>query len=271
MNFSNKVFDISKLVLAAAVLSTSVAGCNRQASTDQAAAGTGSSAPGSSETSRVAPGSMAATTGPGSATSSAGTASTAAANNAADAVAAANNAAARTGAAAGESTGTSSGTAATGSGASGAAMALSDSQIQGILMTANTAEVDAGKLAQLKSQNTKVKEFAGSMVKEHTTVNQQVAALAKKNQTSPAESDVTKSLKDDATKASASMKAMSGTGFDKAYIDAQVADHEKVLQTIDTMLLPNAKDPGLKQLIEKVRPSVSMHLDHAKTLQASLK
>ena len=63
---------------------------------------------------------------------------------------------------------------------------------------------------------------------------------------------------------------MSGTEFDKAYVDGQVTDHEKVLQSVDTMLLPNAKDPGLKQLIEKARPSVKMHLEHAKILQASM-
>ncbi|MBC7514539.1 MAG: DUF4142 domain-containing protein [Herminiimonas sp.] len=258
MNASKKVFDGSKLVFAAAVLSTFLAGCNRQASTDQAAAGSGSSAMTGSDASRAAPGTMAAANGPS------------AASSASDAAAAANDAA-RIGAGVADTPGTSSGAVAAGSGASGAAMVLSDSQIQGILMTANTAEVDAGKMAQSKSQNAKVKEFASSMVKEHTTVNQQVAALAKKNNTSPAESDVTISLKADAEKSSASLKAMSGSGFDKTYVDAQVADHEKVLRTIDTMLLPNAKDPGLKQLIEKVRPSVSMHLDHAKMLQASVK
>ncbi len=265
MNSSNKNIASSRFVLAAAVLSTLLAGCNRQASTDQAAAGAAAS-PGSNAAT-TAPGTMAAAPGTSGDTPAAGKVGAAAASNASDAVAAANNAA-NTGAGVADTT---SGTTAAGSGASSGAMALSDAQIQGILMTANTAEIDAGKMAQSKSQNAKVKEFAGSMIKEHTTVSQQVAALAKKNSTSPAESDVTKSLKDDAAKASASLKAASGTGFDKAYIDSQVADHEKVLQTIDTMLLPNAKDPGLKQLIEKVRPSVSMHLDHAKTLQASMK
>lgn len=266
MNSSNKSLGRSKFVLAAAVLSTLLAGCNRQASTDQAATGAATST--GPDTSTAAAGKMAAGPGASSTTPPASTAGATAANNASDAVAAANNAAS---VGATDKPASTSGTAAAGSGASGAATALSDSQIQGILMTANTAEVDAGKMAQSKSHNAKVKEFAGSMIKEHTTVNQQVATLSKKNRTSPSESDLTKRLKDDAANDAASLKAASGSGFDKAYIDSQVADHEKVLQTIDTMLLPNAKDPGLKQLIEKVRPSVSMHLDHAKTLQASLK
>lgn len=270
MNASKKVVGRSKLVLVVAVLGTLMAGCNRQASTDQASAGSGSSPMTISGPGPAAPDPMAAGNSPSSVTSTAGKNSTTAASNASEAVAAANDAA-RTGTGVADTMGSSSGAAAAGSGASGTAMVLSDSQIQGILMTANTAEIDAGKMAQSKSQNAKVKEFAGSMVKEHTTVNQQVAALAKKNRTSPAESDVTNGLKVDAMKASASLKAMSGASFDKAYVDGQVADHEKVLQTIDTMLLPNVKDPGLKQLIDSVRPSVSLHLDHVRTLQASMK
>ena len=46
-------------------------------------------------------------------------------------------------------------------------------------MTSNTAEVDAGKLAQFASKNAKIKEFAGSMITEHTAMNQQVATLEK--------------------------------------------------------------------------------------------
>ena len=88
-------------------------------------------------------------------------------------------------------------------------------------MTSNTAELDAGKLALAELKNAKVKEFAGSMLKEHTTVNQQVAALAKKTSTSPADSEVTKSLKEDAAKESASLKATSGNGSTKRMLTAR--------------------------------------------------
>ena len=56
----------------------------------------------------------------------------------------------------------------------------SDPQIAGIVVTANQIDVDAGKLAKSKSKNKDVQKFAQQMVTDHTAVNKQAAALAKK-------------------------------------------------------------------------------------------
>ena len=109
------------------------------------------------------------------------------------------------------------------------------------------------------------------MIKEHTHVSQEVAALSKKLKMSPGDSDMTKTLKEDATKNSATQKSVNGGDFEKAYVALQVADHEKVLTTIDNILLPNAKDADVRQLTAKVHPAVSAHLDHAKSMQAAMK
>jgi putative membrane protein len=61
-----------------------------------------------------------------------------------------------------------------------------------------------------------------------------------------------------------------GADFDKAYIDHEVAYHQQVLDAINSTLLPNAKNPELKALIEKVTPAFQAHLDHAKKLQGEL-
>ena len=166
--------------------------------------------------------------------------------------------------------GASSGSAgAAGTGAS--ATKPDDAQIAAIVMTANDGEISAAKLAESKGQNAKVKEYAREMIKEHTAMNQQGAALAKKKQMTPEESDVTKTMKDDSAKVATNLKSASGLAFDKAYIDSQVTDHEKVLMMIDNILLPNAKDAELKAMLQKARPAVNMHLDHAKALQTAMK
>jgi hypothetical protein len=43
-----------------------------------------------------------------------------------------------------------------------------------------------------------------------------------------------------------------------------------VLDTIDTKLLPAAKNPELKTLIQALRPRIQQHLDQAKQLQTTL-
>src|SRR5207253_7229538 len=56
----------------------------------------------------------------------------------------------------------------------------SDPQIAHIVVTANQIDIDAGKLAKSTSKNKEVQEFAQRMITDHTAVNKQAGALAKK-------------------------------------------------------------------------------------------
>ena len=108
------------------------------------------------------------------------------------------------------------------------------------------------------------------MVRDHTSVNQQATALAKKLNVTPEESATSKSLKEGGEKMKAKLKGMSGTAFDKAYVDNEVAYHEQVLSAVDNTLIPNTKNAELKSLLESARPIFVSHLNHAEELQTSL-
>ena len=74
--------------------------------------------------------------------------------------------------------------------------APNDAQIAGIVVAANTVDIDAGKLAQKMSKNKEVKQFGKQMVTDHTGVNKQATALVKKLKVTPEDSDTSKSLKE---------------------------------------------------------------------------
>ena len=150
------------------------------------------------------------------------------------------------------------------------AQSPSDPQIAGIVVTANQIDVDAGKLAKSKSKNKEVQQFAQQMITDHTAVNKQAGALVKKLGVKPADSDSSKSLKQGARENMAKLKKLKGAAFDKAYVDHEVAYHDAVLGAIDKVLIPNAQNAELKGLIEKVRPAIAAHLDHARHLQETL-
>jgi putative membrane protein len=147
----------------------------------------------------------------------------------------------------------------------------SDPQIAGIVVTANQIDIDAGKLAKSRSKNKEIQAFAEQMITDHTAVNKQAVALANKLKVKPADSDTSASLKDGAKKNVANLHKLSGAAFDKAYIDHEVAYHQAVLDAIDKVLIPSAKNAELKDLIVKVRPAIAAHLDHAKMVQGKLK
>lgn len=146
-----------------------------------------------------------------------------------------------------------------------------DAQIAGIVVAANTVDINAGKLAKSMSHNKDVKQFAQLMVTDHTGVNKQATALVKKLKVTPADSDTSKSLKDGGAANISKLKGLKGAAFDKAYVDNEVTYHQAVLDAIEKTLIPNAKNAELKDLLEKVRPAFDAHLQHAKQIQSTMK
>jgi putative membrane protein len=157
-----------------------------------------------------------------------------------------------------------------GQGAAPAAAPPTDPQIAHIVVTANQVDIDAGKLAQSKGHSKEVKDFGKMMVTDHTGVNKQATALVTKLKVKPEDNATSESLKKGGNDNLAKLKGLRGDAFDKAYIEHEVAYHEQVLDAVDKVLIPNAKNAELKALIEKVRPAFVAHLEHAKMIQGKI-
>ena len=156
-------------------------------------------------------------------------------------------------------------------GESPAAAGPTDPQIAAIVVAANTVDIDAGKFAKTKTKNKEVIKFADQMVTDHTSVNKSAVDLVTKLKVTPEENETSRSLKKGGEDNLAALKSLSGKVFDKAYVDHEVTYHETVLSAIDKTLVPSAKNAELKALLEKVRPAIAAHLEHAKHLQTELK
>jgi putative membrane protein len=124
-------------------------------------------------------------------------------------------------------------------------------------------EIEAGKMAQQKAQNAKVKALAKTIVDDHTAaMNEMKPLVTAAGQTPPAELDQRhKGLLDN-------LRAANGADFDKVYIDQQVAGHQEAL-TLHQGFADGGGDAGLKAHAAKVIPKIQMHLDQAKALDAA--
>ena len=151
-----------------------------------------------------------------------------------------------------------------------AARSPTDPQIAHIVVTANQVDIDAGKVAESKGSNADVKAFGKQMVTDHTGVNKEATALVTKLKVTPEDNATSQSLKKGGEDNVKNLKELSGAAFDKAYVDHEVAYHQQVLDAVDKVLIPNAKNDELKALIVKVRPAFVAHLDHAKMIQSKL-
>jgi putative membrane protein len=148
--------------------------------------------------------------------------------------------------------------------------APTDPQIADIVVTANQVDIDAGRLAQKGASAREVRDFGKQMVTDHTAVNKQATALVRKLKVTPEANSTSSSLKQGGDDNMSKLKKLKGKEFDRAYVDNEVTYHQAVIDAVDKTLLPSAKNAELKTLIEKVRPALVQHLEHAKSLQAKL-
>ncbi len=153
--------------------------------------------------------------------------------------------------------------------AASSAQSISDAQIAAIVVTANQVDIDAGKLALLRTSNDKVRTFAQLMVTDHTGVNTAATELVTRLNVTPQASATSDALKAGGDKNIAHLKTLDGAAFDRAYISQEVAYHQQVIDALDKVLIPGATNAELKALLVKVRPAFVAHRDHAKSLQAT--
>jgi len=124
----------------------------------------------------------------------------------------------------------------------------------------NNFEVQAGQLAQQKSQSDEIKQFAKMMVDDHTKAQQQLQQIGQQKgwQFSQQLMPVHRAMLDELSK-------LDGQEFDRAYLYGQVAGHTKTalkLRDDKTEL----QDQELRQYAATILPKVQQHLQHAQRL-----
>lgn len=147
---------------------------------------------------------------------------------------------------------------------------LTDPEIASVAVTANQIDIDYAKIAVKKSKNVQVIEFAKMMEKDHGAVINQAVALVTKLGVTPKDNATSQSLNAQAVKTRKMLNSKSGKAFDKAYVDNEVAYHTAVLNAVQNVLIPDATNKELHDLLVSAVPLFKAHLEHAKMLQKSL-
>jgi putative membrane protein len=150
----------------------------------------------------------------------------------------------------------------------GTMSAISDANILAELSEANQAEIAAGQMALQRAKSGDVKSFARRMIGDHTKMLSAGKALADSLSITPAPPSPD-SLPQKADQETHTLSAATGAPFDKAYMDAQVADHRMVLGLLK-QLEGAAQNPRVKALITGAEPTVQSHLDRAQAIDAKL-
>jgi putative membrane protein len=141
-----------------------------------------------------------------------------------------------------------------------AASASPDTPFYRTLAEGGMFEVDLGRLAEQNSTNRKVKDFAEMMVKDHSAANQKLQSLA-------ATKDVPlpKTLDPAGEAMKSRLQSLSGSSFDKAYIESQLKAHEKTVNLLEKEIT-SGEDAQAKAFAQSVLPTIQHHLEAVRTL-----
>lgn len=127
------------------------------------------------------------------------------------------------------------------------------------------AEVQISQLAAQRAQDAAVRDYANRMVSDHTPANQRLMTIA-------ATAGITPPDKLDFMHRH-SMKKLGkadAKDFDMDYIEAQVKDHEKMVELMEDEI-KDGENPELKQYATDMLPRIREHHQMAQRLEEQLK
>jgi len=125
---------------------------------------------------------------------------------------------------------------------------------------ANAAEVKISQAAQTRALRPAIKSFADRMVEDHSALNREIEAMAKKKGVAvTTEPDAAHLMK------FGSLQKLEGGAFDRAYVDLMIEDHTAAVHLFEQAASDSA-DADEKKFAETTLPMLREHLEAAKAL-----
>ena len=143
---------------------------------------------------------------------------------------------------------------------------LNDVQMAHVAVTASNIDIAYAHLALALSDNAAVREFAETMIRDHSAVNAQVAALAGRLGLQAQDNPMSRQLLEDAERIKSELSRLRGAAFDTYYVNNELKYHRLVNGVVADAFIPNVKNPEVKQALQSALIIFRGHERHAASL-----
>lgn len=126
------------------------------------------------------------------------------------------------------------------------------------------AEVELGQLAEQKGSTDAVRKFGKQMEGDHSDANNKLKQIASQDNIA-----IPAKMNSQDQAAYDRLSKLSGAGFDKAYAQLMVQDHQKDIAAFQQEA-SNGENPDLKNFASKTLPTLREHLRMAQGIQGTL-
>lgn len=130
---------------------------------------------------------------------------------------------------------------------------------------ADLFEIEAGRVAVERARKKDVKDFAQTMVDEHTRATARFSAAVQKAGLTPKPA----SLDTEHLNQLQILKVASDSAFDRLYVTGQVEAHEKALR-LHQDYATSGDNAALKAAAQEAVPMIRKHLEHIRQISAAL-
>jgi len=125
----------------------------------------------------------------------------------------------------------------------------------------NIQERVLGRMAQEQSQNSAVKDYGKTLVKDHNEALQKLVDFMEKNGIPQP-----KGLPEERGEAVKKMQGLSGAAFDREFVNMMVTDHQKAVDAF-RHAAATAQNADVRDYAKSVLPTLEKHLKDAQDLQ----
>lgn len=147
-----------------------------------------------------------------------------------------------------------------------AQMGLNDLEMAHVAVTANNSDIAYAHLALALSQNPAVREFAETMIRDHTAVNGAVVALAAKLKVSAKDNAFSRQLAENAERVKHELSRLRGAEFDRAYAENELKYHQTVNGIVADTFIPNIANAEVKAAFQSALTIFRGHERHAEQM-----
>ena len=148
-------------------------------------------------------------------------------------------------------------------------LAMSDASVLNVLNTIGEDEIDAARLARQKATTAEVQAFAGRVLLEHHELMEKNQRVAQSIEVHPKPPPLAATLRETHGKEMERLEAKSGTDFDRAYIEYEIALHVQAFRLVENAAEEESTSP-LKQLLVQTGPDLLSHLSAANAVERHL-
>lgn len=143
---------------------------------------------------------------------------------------------------------------------------LSDLEMAHVAVTASVIDISYAHLALAFSSDAAIRDFAETMIRDHSAVNEQVFELARSLGVEARDNAMSRQLLAQASETKDRLARLRGAAFDRAYAENELEYHRTVNRVVEEAFIPNIENGRVKAAFEGALTIFRGHERHAERI-----